>query len=471
MERYKERPDGVERWLTPGELKAICFSICNLTDETCKGKKGEIIYGKQFTVYALKSFFPKLSLQTLAGAVHLTSHATALHNSKVIANQLELEKDRRMQRYTVTWHKIYEMAENLIKAKERAQVDIINRLSEALSVKEMENYYLNPAISNSSLSLIDPESGGAPAKFKDYIDGKFDDEKTPSLEKGDYIHKFILTPAEFSVLTCEMPSETIQFLVKSIFTAAAHKKTAEEQKALELTNYKTELLTAANAMGYQKNWKDDTRVNKLVEMGTPYFNALKQAGDRTILDGDLYENVKKCAESVKRNAAANLLLINSPGQEVFNEIEIFWTEEWNGLNLSFKAKLDRLVIDHTAKTFSIVDFKTTSKFIVNFPDAVEYYHYYRQIAFYEHAVRQWLEGKGLTGYQADDHYIVAVETTRGNLCRTYVIGEPYLRKGRKETAELLNRIVYHFSTGDWINPKEEQETVNKTYMLMPKEHE
>jgi hypothetical protein len=222
--------------------------------------------------------------------------------------------------------------------------------------------------------------------------------------------------------------------------------------------------------GYQTNWKDATRLNKVIEIGTPYFDALKVAGDRTIMDGELYETIKKCSASVERNDAAKLLLMDSPGQDVYNEEEIYWTEEWGGLKLSFKAKIDRLVVDHKTKTFSIVDFKTTSKFIVNFPESVEYYHYYRQLSFYDHAVKIWLEKKGFSNYQADDHYLVAVETKGYNLCRVYIISEPYLRKGRVETANLLNRIVYHFSTADWVNPKEEQETVNKTYILLPKEY-
>jgi hypothetical protein len=101
---------------------------------------------------------------------------------------------------------------------------------------------------------------------------------------------------------------------------------------------------------------------------------------------------------------------------------------------------------------------------------VEFYRYYRQISFYDHAVKIWLEQKGYLNYTADDHYIVAVETKGYFLTRVYIISEPYQRKGRIETASILNRIVYHFSTGDWVNQKEEQETINKTYTLMPKEY-
>lgn len=331
------------------------------------------------------------------------------------------------------------------------------------------NYFLNPAISNSSFNLIDPETGGAPSLFYDYLNGKVEDEKTPSLEKGDYLHKYILTPEEFPILTCEMPPPAIQEVVKRVFYQLSLKKSAEEQKLFVLSDHSDIIMQIADETEYQRNWKPETRKQKIIELGAPYFDALKEAGDRTILSGDVLELLKRCADSIRRNSAANALLLDSPGQIVFNEQEIYWTEEWNGMNLSFKAKLDRLVVDPKEKTFSIVDFKTTSKYIVNFPSSFDFYHYYRQISFYEHAAKIWLEQQGYQNFTPDDHYIVAVETKGANLCRTYVVSEPYLRKGRKETADLLNRIVFHFSTGDWINAKEEQETVNKTYMLIPEE--
>lgn len=333
------------------------------------------------------------------------------------------------------------------------------------------NYYLNPAINNSALSYIDPTTGGCPAKFYDYINGKLEGEKSPSLERGDYIHKFILTPEEFSVLVInKMPSEAVQEMVKEIFAKAAYMKSAEEQAALilgECTNFINEALAAKD---WYSNRTIESRTATLLKEGEEYFNALKVMGDRTVLNSDLYETIKRCAESIQMNDAAKLLLVDSPGQEAFNELEIYWTEEWGGMQLSFKAKIDRLVVDHKEKTFSIIDFKTTSKNIHNFPESVDYYRYYRQISFYEHAVKDWLEKQGYLNYQADDHYIVAVETKGYYQCRVYIISEPYLRKGRKETADLLNRIVFHFSTQDWIRPKEDQETVNKTYTLVPTEY-
>jgi hypothetical protein len=51
----------------------------------------------------------------------------------------------------------------------------------------------------------------------------------------------------------------------------------------------------------------------------------------------------------------------------------------------------------------------------------------------------------------------------------FVISDPYQKKGRKETAALLNRIIYHYSTGDWVKPMEEQMTEYKTYILEPVE--
>jgi hypothetical protein len=332
------------------------------------------------------------------------------------------------------------------------------------------SYFLNPAINNSSLNFIDPETGGCPAKFKDYLDGKVEDEKTPSLEKGDYLHKYILTPKEFAVVTVDMPTPAVKEIVLRAFKALALQMDAQQKKELDLASNKSTLMSIADELAWQKNWKEDTRFNKIIEQGVGYFNALKEAGDKTVLDGDLYETLKACAESIKQNDAAKLLLFDSPGQEVFNEIEMYWDETWKGMKLSFKAKLDRLVVDHNEKTFSIIDFKTTSKYIHNFPDSVEYYRYYRQLSFYEHAVKIWLKKQGYEDYTSDAHYIVAVETKGYHMTRVYIVSKEYLLKGAVETANLLTRIVHHHSTGDWVRPMEDQLTVNKTYELKPKEY-
>lgn len=329
------------------------------------------------------------------------------------------------------------------------------------------SYYLNPAVSNSSLSYIDPETGGCPEKFKDYLDGKLDDEKTPSLEKGDYIHKFLLTPDEFHPLTIEMPAPSVANVVKRLFYDASRGMDAAQQATLELSAYKDKILDMAKAENYQSNWKDETRVNKILETGTELWNALRSAGDKTILDGELYETILKCARSIRNNEAANILLLDTPGHECFNELEIYWDSDVDGQILSFKAKLDRLVVDHEKKTYSIIDFKTTSKFIHNFPDSVAYYRYYRQIAFYEWAVRVWMTQKGWLDYTAEDHYIVAVETKGYFMSRVYILSEGYLDMGRDQIRSLITRIAYHIKVLDWVKPMEESMDVYKTYVLIP----
>jgi len=61
------------------------------------------------------------------------------------------------------------------------------------------DYYQSTKISNSSLSYINPEQGGSPRKFKDYIDGNSNNISSPSLYAGTTIHQYFLEPETFIV--------------------------------------------------------------------------------------------------------------------------------------------------------------------------------------------------------------------------------------------------------------------------------
>ena len=78
-------------------------------------------------------------------------------------------------------------------------------------------YYKDKRISNSSLSYINPEQGGSPRKFKDYLDGNLEHLETPSLYHGSMIHKFILEPDTFAVADVERPSDTIVKIMEKVY--------------------------------------------------------------------------------------------------------------------------------------------------------------------------------------------------------------------------------------------------------------
>ena len=79
------------------------------------------------------------------------------------------------------------------------------------------DYLQSKKISNSSLSYINPEQGGSPRKFKDYLDGNLEHLETPSLYAGSTIHKFILEPDTFAISDVERPSDTIVKIIDKVY--------------------------------------------------------------------------------------------------------------------------------------------------------------------------------------------------------------------------------------------------------------
>lgn len=88
--------------------------------------------------------------------------------------------------------------------------------------------------------------------------------------------------------------------------------------------------------------------------------------------------------------ASGLLFPQEEGLVVHTELSILWRSEASELDL--KSKVDRVVIDLAARTCTVLDYKTTSATnLVEFGWSVKKYGYDVQAAFYEDAVKSWLE--------------------------------------------------------------------------------
>jgi hypothetical protein len=154
-------------------------------------------------------------------------------------------------------------------------------------------------------------------------------------------------------------------------------------------------------------------------------------------------------------------LLNPPkdhGIEVLSEKEIYFEIEaetfFNSVkSFQCKSKIDRLVIDHVNKAYQIIDLKSTSGSLEEFPNSVRYYKYHRQMAFYCKAVEALL-GKG---YQLFPVYTCAMETRGYNRVRLFQLDQSLLELGRLDLLHQLKRISYHQETMDWMHPMEEEE--------------
>lgn len=316
------------------------------------------------------------------------------------------------------------------------------------------DYYSVPHISNSSLNYIDEEMGGCPEMMKKYLDGLLKQKTTKYLTLGQAVHTALLEPDLLKIVDFEAPTDKIREAVMEVFHSLENTDISIDSS---LDKYKEEILSAVNKINFQSRWKDETRVNKVIEEGSEYFFHMINAGDGYILDSKQNENLSKIKYNIVSNPTAENILKDIEGYESLTEQEIFWKErpfENEDFTLDCKAKLDRLLIDHKRKRFHILDVKTTSKSLHEFRTKVfNERKYYRQIAFYERAANEFLKKNYKeTQYKPGTHYILTVQTDNFFNVRVFDIALEKIQEGHDEIVKLLLTLAHHYRSGNWIRP-------------------
>jgi hypothetical protein len=201
-------------------------------------------------------------------------------------------------------------------------------------------------------------------------DGKtlFYEEKKYFLH-GDMVDKILLTnDLEDYYYRGELqkkPSEAIMSIV-------------HECKSLGLSLENS--LEVARRQNYNKNYKDETLLNKVIEEGAEYYEELENAGFRTVVSQDDYDKAMSIAEKVKGSNFAYLVQDTEICQ-IPLEFEID--------GVLCKALLDILFTENGYK--NVVDLKTGYDYAFNFRTSARSHRYDIQGMFYKEAVLQNFE--------------------------------------------------------------------------------
>jgi hypothetical protein len=173
------------------------------------------------------------------------------------------------------------------------------------------------------------------------------------------------------------PTEGIKLVVDSLFKDLQHLG-----DITELEDYKTLILSHCNFMNYQSNWKDETRVNKIIDLGKKYFDVLKSSVNKTVVSSIEYSTAITAVAALKSDEFTKYYCWKQPNVEFLDKFIIEF--EWQGYNI--KGELDRVVVDHVEKTITPIDFKTTGKSVLNFNSDFWFYRYDFQAAVYKYGL-------------------------------------------------------------------------------------
>ncbi len=296
-------------------------------------------------------------------------------------------------------------------------------------------------ISNSRLSLINPEEDGSIDKFKKGLESKY----SSSLELGSSIHCMLLQPDEYEISDIRKPSGKLGVFAENVYLYRKEGYSIEDsiKLASEKSDYYKDKLTS-------KRLK--TAIKESIEF---YLNRLrvKESLDKStiFLSKSMASIFDICISNIiSNNEFMSTLypkgIINDP--EVYNEYAILGEIQVGDRIVKVKGKLDNFTIDHEQKIITLNDVKSTGKPLsffmgnefngVYIPGSFEKYKYYRQLAMYLYLLNNCLNLEGYK-YKAN---ILAIETIPEYNSGVFKISDKWIKKGLEEFKNLLILVAY-----------------------------
>ena len=190
------------------------------------------------------------------------------------------------------------------------------------------------------------------------------------------------------------PSDVEMSIINEVLENVA--PTEEALKLIKpLNEYGTSILDAADNHNWQKRWKDETRIKKIVDVGEEYWSDLINSYGKQVISVEEYNLIMEIVESFRNHPITQPLFDREKYKDndditIFYQLPIYF--EIDGIKR--KALIDELIltkIDENKYTISIYDIKTTSDFVINFPKSFKRFRYDIQYGWYYDAVSEWVK--------------------------------------------------------------------------------
>ena len=309
-------------------------------------------------------------------------------------------------------------------------------------------------VSNSRLSLINPDQGGTPEAYFE----KTPHEVTDSLILGSAVHGLILQPESYVLVeTVDRPTAKAGLM-------------ADELYKLKHIPSDEEIIAASDKIDYYKGKMNDKKINDLRTKCNAYWStravweAANKEETRTpiFLDDKKRDVVKSVLNSFNAYAEFKKLLepeylLEKPTMGNEKTILLDVTAEVEGsdpFTLRLKSKLDNYIINKEANSITVNDLKTTSKPVSYFKSAFDKYHYYRELGMYTwllSLVAQKFYGISKPTMNAN---CLVVETFPSYTSMVHVLSPKDLMRGFNEFKTLLKLVAYYKSKGYGVQTDE-----------------
>ena len=308
----------------------------------------------------------------------------------------------------------------------------------------------NGYISNSRLSLINPEQENDPDAFFEGLNKhlKFSD----ALLLGNALHAKVLQPLCFHLPNiASRPTAKLGFVADELYKIYKNK---------EVTN--DDILEASNKIGYYKDKMSEARIEHVKESCKHYWKERKEYEETNkldsipiFLDTKMRERTFLCVDAIHANKdIMNLLcpkgIIKDPEcgneQTILLDVEMR-VPDYDPFIFKLKAKVDNYSLDFETNNVIVNDVKTIGKILSAFEDNFNKFHYSRELAIYN-----WLMSLvAIYKYNMKDFKIssncLVVSTIPQYYTRVYKVTKNQLSEGWDEFKFLLKLAAYYYSKG------------------------
>lgn len=337
-------------------------------------------------------------------------------------------------------------------SKEYLSTIKITPLLDTLKLQKIddEEYFsakYNNYISNSRLSLINPDQENDPVAFFEGLSKH--NKYSEALLLGSAVHCMTLQPESFCLSRLvSRPSAKLGFMADELYKVYSLNKEITSEDVIE----------ASNRVNYYKDKMTDEKIDMVINSCRDYWEEREKELSTKIpiyLDLRLKARASESINAVKRNQLMQKLLhpegiIENPESE--NEQAILLDVQMEISNkdpfiFKLKAKLDNYTIDTEMNVVTVNDLKTIGKIVSAFSDNFKRFHYARELAIYT-----WLMSLVAKKYYNMDNptfksNCLVVSTIPSYYTKIYSVSKDDFIEGWEEFKYLLRLAAYYYGEG------------------------
>lgn len=317
-------------------------------------------------------------------------------------------------------------------------------------------------ISNSKLSLINPDEDGSVEKYNSGFKGDYNE----SFDLGSAVHAITLQPDLYNIAPVNKPTGKLGLFADKAYDLL---KSEIEMSMEEIIN------KASKQANYYSEKMTSKRIETALASCEPYWKERRDF-ESTLSDMDksqiylskpMQQKYESCIKGIVENRKIEETLFPKgicQDAEVFNEYAILCDLELVNEDtgeckiFKFKAKLDNFTIDHEQQLITLNDLKTSGKpvgfFMGNnvktfteetgekyvwYDGSFQKYHYYRQLGIYSWLMTCTMKYLFNYNYKLKCNIIV-VETIPDYKTKIYSIKNKHIKQGLNEFKNLLTLI-------------------------------